>query len=112
MAKKIQDKPYTKAIAKRFLQMMKDVIHEGQCIDKVDFATKIGEWSQNITAMEKGGRAPTLEQLATACKKFGYNPTWLVLGVGNKKLTQDDHKKRITELETEMVRIKKLMKKN
>jgi hypothetical protein len=105
---------HTTAITKRFLLLMNEVLKDGLCATKGDFAGKIGEYQQNFPLMEQGIRAPTLEQLATACKVFGYSPTWLILGAGEKKLKAAESKTietRLTELETEMAAVKRMLKK-
>jgi hypothetical protein len=115
MAKKTKtNKQYTPAITKRFLLIVDEVIRSGQVDTKGEFAKSVGEHQQNLSLMEKGTRAPTLEHIALSCKLYGYNPTWLILGVGEKKLKTSDGKTieaRVTDLETELAAIKRMVKK-
>lgn len=101
-----------KNITERFLLICDEVIREGMCGTKKEFAEAIGEHPQNLTLMAKGSRAPTLEQVAKACDLFGYSPTWLILNIGPKKLSgaeQDPTEERVSELELEVARLKKFM---
>lgn len=69
-----------------FLVIMGEVISQGLVKNKTEFAKKVGEHQQNITKMETGSRAPTIDQLAAASKLWGYNMNWIVLNTGAKKL--------------------------
>lgn len=111
--KKKTGKLYTPAITKRFLLIMDEVIRDRKCENRTAFAKSVGEHQQNLPAMENGTRAPTLEQIATACRIYGYSPTWLILGTSEKKMSAKDEKttdERLSELEAEVVRIKRLIK--
>lgn len=112
--KKKTGKQYTPAITKRFLLIMDEAIRDGHTENRTTFAKSVGEHQQNLTAMQNGSRSPTLEQIATACKMYGYSPTWLILGTGEKKMAAKDEKtldQRISELEAEVARIKRIVKK-
>lgn len=117
MAKKTRTKPnkqHTPAITKRFLLVADEVIRNGQVDTKGEFAKSVGEHQQNLSLMEKGTRAPTLEHIALSCKLYGYNPAWLILGVGEKRLKATDGKTieaRVGDLETELAAIKRMLKK-
>lgn len=97
-------------ITERFLLICEEVIREGLCKTKKEFAGAIGEHPQNLTLMAKGSRAPTLEQVAKACDLYGYSPTWLILNIGPKKLAgteKDPTEERVSDLELEVARLKK-----
>lgn len=114
MPKTEKKKKYTPAITKRFLLIMEEVIKEGKCDTEAEFMESIGEHRTNLTVYLKGARSPTLEQLATTCVKYGYSPTWCLLGIGNKKLNIKDEKSiedRVTELEANMAALKNMIKK-
>ena len=101
-------------ITERFLLICEEVIREGLCKTKKEFAAVVGEHAQNLTLMAKGSRAPTLEQIAKACELYGYSPTWLILGVGPRKLAganKDSTENRVSNLELEVARLKKDFKK-
>lgn len=102
---------HTKAdITERFLLICDEIIREGLCKTKKEFAFAVGEHPQNLTLMAKGTRFPTLEQIAKACDLYGYSPTWLILDKGPKKLAdaqQDPIEERVGELEMEVERLKK-----
>lgn len=105
-------KQHTKSITQRFLQICSEVIQEGKVSNKTDFADSVGEHQQNLSQMEKGKRAPTLEQIATACKKYGYSANWLILNQGLKKVNKDIVKRdtltvehRVNNLETEVAKL-------
>jgi hypothetical protein len=116
MAKKTKTiKHYTPSITKRFLLIVDEVIREGSIGTRTEFAQAVGEHQQNLALMEKGTRAPTLEHIAVACKKFGYSPTWLVLGTGDKKLKVKDQKgieDRVSELEAIVASLKNMIKRS
>jgi hypothetical protein len=108
MAKEKKQK-YTPGIQKRFLSIIDETIKEGKCDSIYEFLESIGEHRSNSTAYKNGTRSPTLEQLATACMKYGYSPTWCILGVGNKKLNVKDEKTiedRVSELEATVSSLK------
>jgi hypothetical protein len=102
-----------KAITKRFLQIIDELIQDGVCDTKKEFAERIGEHPQNLTLMAKGTRAPTLEQVAQTCKLFGYSPTWLILNEGPRKLVDllrdEGLNNRVDDLETEVENLKKFL---
>lgn len=113
MPKTEKKKVYTPAITKRFLLIMDETIREGKCDSESEFMQSIGEHRGNIPAYHNGSRSPTLEQLATTCIKYGYSPTWFILGTGVKKLNIKDQKTiedRVTELEAAVVALKNQMK--
>jgi hypothetical protein len=112
--KKKTGKQYTPAITTRFLLIMDETIRDGHTENRTTFAKSVGEHQQNLPAMENGTRSPTLEQIATACRMYGYSPTWLIFGTGDKKMKAKDEMsldQRISELEAEVARIKRLVKK-
>jgi len=99
-------------ITERFLLICEEVIREGLCKTKKEFAISIGEHPQNLTLMAKGSRFPTLEQIAKACDLYGYSPTWLILNMGSKKLAgneKDATEERVSELELEVEKLKKFL---
>lgn len=111
--KKKTGKQHTPAITKRFLLIMDEAIRDGHTENRTTFAKSVGEHQQNLSAMEDGARSPTLEQIAAACKVYGYNPTWLILGTGDKRLKAKDQKtddERLTQLEVEVSKIKRMLK--
>jgi hypothetical protein len=113
MAKSTTKKKYTPAITKRFLVIMDESIKEGLCSTQAEFLTSIGEHRQSLPAYLEGTRSPTLEQVATTCTKYGYSPTWLILGTGDKKMNAKDEKtieNRVTELETTVAALKNQIK--
>jgi hypothetical protein len=113
MAKQKKGKTEAKDITNRFLQMMEEVITDGLCINRGDFANIIGEYPQNLGKMEKHERSPTLVQIANACQHFGYSPTWIILGIGDKIMNIKDQKtveQRLNDLEAEMNKVKRLVK--
>lgn len=100
------------AITGRFLMICEEVIKDGLCKTKREFAISIGEHPQNLNLMVKGARAPTLEQVAKACDLYGYSPTWLVLNIGPKKLAgseKEPMEERMSELELEVEKLKKFL---
>jgi hypothetical protein len=103
-------KQHTKNITHRFLQICAEVIQEGHVNNRKEFAESVGEHQQNLSRMDKGTRSPTLEQIATACLKYGYSANWVMLNMGMKKLTKEKKEtgtidQRINNLETEVARI-------
>lgn len=116
MAPKKKSKPnktYTPEITKRFLKIMAEAIASDQVKTRMEFAESIGEHQQNLSKMKQGTRAPTLEHIAIACKKYGYSPTWVMLGIGDKKMKggQNSLDERILSLEKDMALIQKELKK-
>src|SRR6478735_9768122 len=88
--KVVKEKPYTSEISKRFLLMIQETVEEGLCRSERHFLTSVGEYQQNLPQYLSGVRAPTLEQLTTACILYNYAPTWVLLGQGDKKLKPKD----------------------
>jgi hypothetical protein len=104
---------YTPAITRRFLVIMEETVKEGTCESNGAFLESIGEYRQNLYGYLDGSRNPTLEQLATTCTKYGYSPTWVLLGMGDKRMKAGDNKSieaRVTELEASVARLNKLIK--
>lgn len=105
------NKPHTRAITQRFLQICSEVIQEGHTENKKSFAESVGEHQQNLIMMQNGKRAPTLEQIVAACKTYGYSANWLILNMGQKKLSETikgsvgSLEQRVNNLETEIARI-------
>jgi hypothetical protein len=113
MAKTAKEKKYTPQITKRFLLIMDETVKNGICNSQAEFLTSIGEHRQNLPEYLRGNRAPTLEQLATACEKYGYSPTWALLGIGDKKMKAVDRmsiEDRVSELEAAVALLKKQVK--
>ena len=109
---KISEKKHTVEITKRFLQLADEVVREGMAKNRREFSESIGRHYPNFTRLETFEQAPTLEQIAVACKTYGYNPAWLILGVGEKKMKASEQKPvevRISTLETEMAQLKRLI---
>jgi hypothetical protein len=113
------NKEFTEGITQRFLQLCSEVIREGVVNNRKDFATSVGEHQQNLSLMDKGTRAPTLEQIVNACKKYGYSANWLMLNQGAKKIKTEIKKTRFTpatmeervhSLETEVARLDRNLK--
>lgn len=101
-------------ITERYLQIMTEAIQEGLANSKTDFARRVGEHQQNLSTIEKGGRTPTIDQLVNACVEFGYSANWLLLNTGDKKMKKTEMKPldlRVNDLESEVVRIKRQLKK-
>lgn len=93
-----------------FLIIMSEVINQGLVRNKTEFAKKVGEHQQNIIKMEKGTRAPTIDQLATACKLWGYNLNWVILNASPKKIDPKANvpiEERVTILEQQVRVLKK-----
>lgn len=112
MVKK-KGKTEAKDITNRFLQLMNEVIKDGLCKNRGEFAKAIGEYAQNLGKMEQHERSPTLVQVANACQHFEYSPTWLVLGVGEKRMNKLDQatvEQRLNNLEADMTKLKRLAK--
>ena len=104
-----------KDITYRFLSMIDDLVAKGFCRSKRSFCEAIGEHPQNLSRMKKGDRFPTIEHIATACQKFGYSPTWLILGVGPEKGSAEKTplEERLTAAEEEIEMLKRhLIKKH
>lgn len=102
---------YTPDITARFLRIRDEVLAEGSANSQAEFGRAVGEHSQNFSMMEKGTRAPTLDQCARACEKFGYSANWLLLGIGPVKINPGLNaplEQRVTTLE---IGFKNLMKK-
>lgn len=92
--------------------VMNEVIQSGQCKNRGEFAKKIGEYQQNLSAIESGKRAPTVEQLAKAASEFGYNLNWMILGIGPKRSDPKLNipiEQRVSLLEQQMRSMKKQM---
>lgn len=110
---KKEHKIYSPEITQRFLLICDEVVRDGQVKNKSIFADSIGEHQQNLSKMDGKGRTPTLDQIARVCELFGYSPTWLILGVGEKKMKPGERRPlegRVTDLEAEVARIKRLLK--
>ena len=113
MPKTEKKKKYTPAITKRFLLIMDEVIKEGKCDTPAEFLISVGEHRQQLYAYLDDIRSPTLEQLATTCTRYGYSPTWVMLGTGDKKMNPKDEKTiedRVTELEATVAALKNMIK--
>lgn len=85
-------KKYTARITERFLQAEAECIRLGLVASKKEFAEQMGDYPSNILSMQTGRRSPTLEQLATLCIKYKFNPTWLLLGEGEQRITASAQK--------------------
>lgn len=112
MSKK-ESKLYSPEITQRFLLICDEVIRDGQVKNKSTFASSIGEHQQNLSKMDGKGRTPTLDQVARVCELYGYSPTWLILGIGEKKIKPAERiplEGRVTNLEVELARIKRQLK--
>lgn len=108
------EKKYTPGITQRFLLIIDEVILDGQAKNRSSFAKSVGEHQQNLSLMEKGTRSPTLEQIAIACKLYGYSANWLILNLGEKKLKETEQKtteERISNLEAQVSKINRRLKK-
>lgn len=104
------NKAYTKkAITERFLIICEEVIKDGLCKTRKEFAAAVGEHPQNLNLMDKGRRAPTLEQIAQACDHYGYSPTWVILGRGQHKMTgeKDPTDERLDKVEDDIEMLKR-----
>lgn len=106
-------------VTKRLLKAMQCIIDEKieGVTSKVEFATQVGEYKQNIRKMEIGTRYPTIDVLCNACLIFGIDPGWLLLGRGSmfpKGQEHGDLLRRLNELEKRVAKPnveKKIVKK-
>lgn len=110
------NKEHTAGITQRFLQICAEAIQEGYINNKKEFAESVGEHQQNLSQMDKGKRAPTLDQIVNACRKYGYSANWIMLNQGSKKMGRDAAKgtaitieQRMNILETEVSKISRNM---
>lgn len=113
MPKTTTKKKHTPAITKRFLLIMDETIRSGICDSESEFLTSVGEHRQNFPKFVDGTRSPTLEQVATTCLKYGYSPTWLILGTGDKKMNSKNQRTledRMSELEATVAALKNQIK--
>lgn len=105
---------YTDQITARFLLIKEEVLADNTCRSLADFSRRIGEYPQNITAMIKGRRYPTLEMVARACKEFGYSAQWLLLGEEPKRLDRKEGpgyiEDRLDKLESTINELRKRIK--
>lgn len=78
-------KKQSQLVAARFIKAMKQVIaNEIKGVtNRSEFAEKIGEYKQNISAIEGSTRYPTIDLLCSICIEFDVNPGWLLLEQGN-----------------------------
>ncbi|HEX7906217.1 MAG TPA: hypothetical protein VF487_20225 [Chitinophagaceae bacterium] len=110
-----KSKPNYKDIATaNFLLIMEEVIGTRQCKNRGEFAKSVGEYLPNISIMEKGERAPTLEQCGRACDLYGYNMNWLVMNKGEKKFDPKQSEpitERVSRLEQQILIINRELKK-
>lgn len=108
-------KQHTTAITQRFLQLCTEVIQEGHVTSRKEFAESIGEYATNLAMMEKNKRSPTLEQIVSACKKYGYSANWIMLNMGQKKLSETvkastgSLEQRVNIIETEITRLTRIL---
>lgn len=93
---------YKETATANFLLIMKEVISAGVVKNKTEFAKLVGEYQQNIALMESGKRAPTIDQLATACELWGYSLNWIIMDRGPKMRDPKQEKpldERVNDLE-------------
>lgn len=108
--------PRTKAITKRFLEAMYEIIRQhsvkrGKVVNVQEFALSLGYTSANFYKIEYGGRFVGMDILASACAKYRINPTYLILGEGDLFLeptgvTVDDLSKRVLAMEKKLKLLK------
>lgn len=88
MKSKSINKDYREEIRLRFLDAVRQVIASRVkgVTNITQLAPMIGVLQQNLSKMEKdaqtgkGGRYPTLEQVARFCEIFSYSTEWIMLG--------------------------------
>lgn len=101
---------------KRFLEAMLDVINKnklmgGKITSVKAFAESLGQLAQNFakytSEQKQNVSAPVI---IAACKRYNFNPTWIILGQGEMYLSSDLEGK-MSDLEARMQKIEKLLKK-
>ncbi|MGQ0739752.1 MAG: hypothetical protein ACT4OJ_11875 [Bacteroidota bacterium] len=105
--------PYKEIARVNFLQLMDEVLRSGACKNRQAFAKSVGEYLPNISMMEKGGRTPTIEQVAMACELYGYSMNWVVMNIGDKRIDQSFREpltERVTKLEQQVLVLQRTMR--
>ncbi len=105
-------KKYTDSVTSRFIQICREVVAAGMVANKTEFAESVGEYQQNLSLMEKGSRAPTIEQICLACEVYNYSPSWLMMGIGDKTMQKPGKRnleQRLNEIESEVNIIKRAL---
>lgn len=105
---------YTKAITERFQQAVLDVVAQnklkgGKINSLKAFAESIGQSAQNFNKISRNGQHVGLSILEAACRKYGFNPTWLITGEG-EMYRQKDVEGIVSDLEARLSRIEKIIK--
>jgi transcriptional regulator with XRE-family HTH domain len=74
-------KTHTAQVGKRFIKAIKQLtVDQDTTVSKI--AVDIGAFQENMSAIEKGQRYPTIEMLCNLCLKYGVSPAWLLLNTG------------------------------
>lgn len=115
----VKDKSYSEAVTQRFLMAMKDIIAKGikEVRNRSQFAELIGEYQQNLSKMEKGGRYPTIDSLAKICTEFGVSERWLLTSRGNMYASgaepgQEPVAAKVLELENRLRKVEGYIREN
>ena len=102
---------YKEDIRGRFLAAMRHIISKRMkdCSTVKDFASRIGEYAQNISKMENGERFPTLDHIGSICDVFGISPNWLILNNGDMFIESELYY-MVTEIEKRLTRVERFIK--
>ncbi|MDR2205798.1 MAG: helix-turn-helix transcriptional regulator [Flavobacteriaceae bacterium] len=60
-------------------------------LTQTQFSEKIGGQQPNLSHMEKAGKKISIDIIYEIISKFNISPNWLVLGIGDMILSEDDN---------------------
>lgn len=69
--------PALKTYNKRALELLADAKHSGKAKNDKDWSKKIGINNANLSAVKRGDRDFTLDQIIAACKLVGVSMDWV-----------------------------------
>ncbi|MDR1340139.1 MAG: helix-turn-helix domain-containing protein [Prevotellaceae bacterium] len=72
----------SKEVSDRFIEVVDRITTGRNKITKKVFAKSIGMANTNLYLVERGERAPTLNQVAMTIREYSVNPAWLFKGEG------------------------------
>lgn len=101
----------TEEITKRYLELVHDLIKKerlkgGKIVNMKMFSESVNYPPQNFSKFHTSGQHVTLALIELSCRKFGFNPAYLILGTGNKyQNSESDLEQRVTDLEKKVKRL-------
>lgn len=101
----------TEEITKRYLELVHELIKKerlkgGKIVNMKVFSESVNYPPQNFSKFHTSDQHVTLSLVELSCRKFGFSPTYLILGTGNKHLNNSDSlEQRVTDLEKKVKRL-------